>query len=717
MVIDDIPIRTKLLGVSIAIAVTSLVIGWFFDSTIEEIVKTNDRHISYFTPVQNTLHEMKGSLNLAVSAEFGLAVYDFRTRGLTDDLYVSNANALKTIATAKQFLDSLLKDNPTYQTEWSELTGLLSEWEKINKEAIETSKQIDRKLGSNDKSTNQSVVELNTKLIDAAVRSRLICSQISPPLLALLSAIREEATKAQEDERAKSSRIYYIIIAITLISLVFTVAVGIFFGSNIARPLDRMVDMMQELEKGHLGNRVHVPGKDEIGLIGSSIDNFAERLDNVVSALQKVSNGDLSTKISPADDKDIVANSYNGVVENLVKIKQELDTLVFQAHQGNLKARGNDRAFDGAYKEIIVGFNQVLETFSQPIEETLSTLERIADKDLTVRIVRDLKGDYNRLKNAVNETANNLEQGMSAVADSADRISEAAHEISRSSQALAQGASEQAASLEEVSATVEEISAMTEQTASNSAASVRTSEGAVRNADKGNIAMEKMTAEIGRIKDSADRTSKIIKTIDEIAFQTNLLALNAAVEAARAGEAGKGFAVVAEEVRNLAQRSAAAAKSTTELIDESRKNADSGVVITREVADHFQQIQLDLKAINTSLDSISTAAVQQSEGLKQVNIALSQLSSVTQQNAASSEEAASASESLNSQSTEMSNLVSEFVLNERRASAQKRIGTGAKPMEALPNRSERRPLKALPERRSGRADEVIPLDMDDLSEF
>jgi methyl-accepting chemotaxis protein len=236
----------------------------------------------------------------------------------------------------------------------------------------------------------------------------------------------------------------------------------------------------------------------------------------------------------------------------------------------------------------------------------------------------------------------------------------AAGQVSSASVSLADGASRQAAAIEETSSSMEEMAAMTRQNAANAAKANALASQTKSSADRGVDAMHRMNGAIDAIKKSSDSTARIIKTIDEIAFQTNLLALNAAVEAARAGEAGKGFAVVAEEVRNLAQRSAEAAKNTAQMIEESVKNADNGVAITREVGAALAEISTAAGEVFDLVSGIAKASNEQAEGNAQINTAVGQMDHITQANAANAEETASASEELSGQAEEMSSMVREL---------------------------------------------------------
>lgn len=238
-----------------------------------------------------------------------------------------------------------------------------------------------------------------------------------------------------------------------------------------------------------------------------------------------------------------------------------------------------------------------------------------------------------------------------------EQLESASNQVSDSSQRLAEGATEQASSLEETSSMLEEMSSMTTMNADNAQQANAKSNEVHMAANQSRDAIQRMSDVIGRIKSSSDQTAKILKTIDEIAFQTNLLALNAAVEAARAGEAGKGFAVVAEEVRNLAQRSAEAAKNTSKLIEESLENANNGVSVSSDVADVLEGIINGVGEITQTIGELSAATGEQAKGIEQINAATSDMDKATQTTASSAEESAAASEKLSAQAKELNSVV------------------------------------------------------------
>ncbi|MHC4887599.1 MAG: methyl-accepting chemotaxis protein [Planctomycetota bacterium] len=250
-----------------------------------------------------------------------------------------------------------------------------------------------------------------------------------------------------------------------------------------------------------------------------------------------------------------------------------------------------------------------------------------------------------------------LARTTSALSNGAEQIASASGQISSFSMNLAEGATEQAASLEETSSALEEMASMTSQNAENAGAANTMMEETSRQVAEGATAVKSMASAMGEISESSDEISKIIKTIEEIAFQTNLLALNAAVEAARAGDAGKGFAVVADEVRNLAQRSAEAARSTADLIEGTVTRVKNGTEIVGGLETSFAAVEESSGRVAGLVSEITVASNEQAQGVDQVNTAVAQMDKVTQQNAANAEQSASASEELNAQADQLNGIV------------------------------------------------------------
>lgn len=253
--------------------------------------------------------------------------------------------------------------------------------------------------------------------------------------------------------------------------------------------------------------------------------------------------------------------------------------------------------------------------------------------------------------------ANPLQQAIITLSQGAEQTSSASGQVSSASQSLAEGSSEQASSLEETSSSLEEMSSMTERNAEGAKRANELATQTRQAADSGANQMEAMSTAMSDIQRSSSEIANIIKTIDEIAFQTNILALNAAVEAARAGEAGMGFAVVADEVRSLAQRSAVAARETSEKIEAAVSSSRNGVEISGKVAESLNEIVNKARQVDGLVSEIATASMEQSQGIQQINEAVSQMDQVTQSNAANAEETASAAEELNAQSEELMSVV------------------------------------------------------------
>ena len=419
------------------------------------------------------------------------------------------------------------------------------------------------------------------------------------------------------------------------------------------------------------------PSFDLNNIIGVCIDVFHKNPSHQRRLLEDINNlpyqteikvGELEFGLTLTALKDASGNHVGNAVEwqdlnARARYRDEVEALIAEAKEGNLSHRADLSKLDEIYTPMMEGIHEIVEAIVQPMHEAIEVLELVANRDLRARMMGDYKGDHARIKDALNTAAQNLDTGLNQVSSASGQVNAAATEISSGSQSLAEGSSEQASSLEQVSASLEEVSSMTKQNSANSDEARAMTESARSSTSRGVDSMNRLSEAMNKIKGSADETAKIINTIDEIAFQTNLLALNAAVEAARAGEAGKGFAVVAEEVRNLAMRSAEAAKNTAEMIQESVVNAEGGVSLNKEVIEHLQEIDKEVEKVASVMAEIATSSGQQTTAIDQISTGVSQMNQVTQQNAANAEESAAASEELSAQAAELKALVNAFSLS------------------------------------------------------
>ena len=296
--------------------------------------------------------------------------------------------------------------------------------------------------------------------------------------------------------------------------------------------------------------------------------------------------------------------------------------------------------------------------------------KQIASGNLLVDV--NIASDKDEFGNAFSEMVHNLNDIMGGIINSTIQVASGASQVSSASQALSQGATESAASLEEITASITQLKGQTVANADNATQANQLAAEAANASTAGQEKMEQMTKSMVKISSNAEQTSKVIKTIDDIAFQTNLLALNAAVEAARAGIHGKGFAVVAEEVRNLAARSAKAAAETAELIENSNKQIKEGVVISEQTAEALNEISINISKTSDLVEEIAIASNEQAQGISQVNTGIVQIDTVTQNNTANAEETASAAEEMSAQATILQDLVSRFKLKNQPITTVKR---------------------------------------------
>ncbi len=344
--------------------------------------------------------------------------------------------------------------------------------------------------------------------------------------------------------------------------------------------------------------------------------------------------------------------------------EQEIAGILQAAGNGDFSQRILIEDQDGFFRELAEGMNRLLEIMAVSLTDIGRVIGAIARGDLTQRIETDYQGTLEEVKTGVNTTVANLKDLVSRIREAVDTITTASKEIATGNQDLSQRTEEQASSLEETASSMEELTSTVKQNADNARQASQLAISASDVALKGGSVVSASVETMAAISESSKKIADIIGVIDGIAFQTNILALNAAVEAARAGEQGRGFAVVAAEVRNLAQRSANAAKEIKTLIGDSVAKVDAGTVQVNEAGQRMTEIVQSIKRVTDLVAEISAASNEQSSGIEQVNQAITQMDDVAQQNAALVEEAAAAAESLEEQAQKLASVVAVFRLDQ-----------------------------------------------------
>lgn len=358
-------------------------------------------------------------------------------------------------------------------------------------------------------------------------------------------------------------------------------------------------------------------------VLGVRIGNGISRpVSEVQQAVLKLSNGDLSVRVhidpNRKDEIGVLSNAYNASVQTLDEYVHTISTTVNSLSRGDFSA------------EEISGF----------------------------------KGEFQKIQDSVNSFLTAINDTFSQITQASQQVAQGADQGASGAQALSQGAMEQASAVEELDSTINEISYHVQENAQNAEAANSEVIDLGESIDNNNRQMKDMIAAMGEISKCSDEISRIIKTIQDIAFQTNILALNAAVEAARAGAAGKGFAVVADEVRNLAAKSGEAAKETTALIENSIHAVNNGTRIADETAQSLAEIVAKTKDMVDIIDKISNASHEQAESVSQVTQGINQISSVVQTNSATAEQTAASSEQLSGQAQMLKQMMSKYKLRE-----------------------------------------------------
>ncbi|MEZ5934323.1 MAG: methyl-accepting chemotaxis protein [Alphaproteobacteria bacterium] len=370
---------------------------------------------------------------------------------------------------------------------------------------------------------------------------------------------------------------------------------------------------------------------------------------------------DRQTSLKEAEDLVAMANDLQG----------ELDSVITGVLDGDFSRRARPEGFDGTFRELAEGMNQLVEGIDRATTDIARMLEAMSAGDLSQRMTADYRGRFLDLKNNANRTAEQLADVVVQIQAATAEVDAAVAEIASGANDLSTRTEQAASNVQETAASTEELAATVKQNATNAKSAKALADDANQTAGEGSKTVEQAVTAMGDIEKSAEKITDIIAVIDEIAFQTNLLALNASVEAARAGEAGKGFAVVAQEVRQLAQRSAQAASDIKSLIQNSNTQVREGVHLVNKAGEALGGIVASISKVATIVREISSASQEQASGIQEISSTVNSMEEMIQQNSALVEESTATAGTLGEQIGKLNELMTFFKVGKSGAQRQK----------------------------------------------
>jgi len=556
--------------------------------------------------------------------------------------------------------------------------------------------------------------------IVAVIPMRKAAQSAEAQLNDLLQYVDERIAKKTAETYAQASFAGYIALSVGLIAAVIGLVLAYFIPKSITNPLDEAVSIADSIAAGNLDNTINVRSEDDVGRLLKAMQKMQDDLRKVVTDIEtavnaavqgdftrqvdlsgkqgfgldigqslnalnnnllnqiggnpsdavlvasRIASGDLSGAVNVrAGDTTSILSAMSSMRNNLNDTIAEVQVMVNATAEGDFSKKMTTADKQGYSKTLSELLNRLSDVTEGGLQDAIRVSEAISQGDLTQTISKNYPGLFGQLKDAINTTVERLKDVIGLIREASDTINTAAGEIAAGNLDLSGRTEQEASSLEETSARMEQLSNTVNRNAQNAKDANQLSMRSNAVATRGGEMVRRVITTMGDIQGSSRKMAEIIGVIDSISFQTNILALNAAVEAARAGEQGRGFAVVATEVRNLAQRSAVAAKEIRGLIAESVDKVDAGTKLVHEAGSTMDEVVNSFQNVADLVIKIADASQEQSGGIDEVTMAISQMDKATQQNAALVEESAAAAKSLEEQAKGLVKAVDIFNLGDQ----------------------------------------------------